>query len=101
MKLKKGDIVVITKGKDRGKKAKILRAFPSVEKIMVEGVNIHKRHRRRRSQREKGQIISMPVPFSVSNVKIVCGKCNRAARVQYQGHGKEKVRICSSCSEKL
>lgn len=101
MKLRKGDIVIITKGKDRGKKAKILRALPSDGKIVVEGVNIHKKNRRRRSQTEPGQIISIPLPFSVSNVKIICGKCGKAMRVQYQGIGKEKVRVCSSCSEKL
>ena len=101
MKIRKGDTVVVIKGKDRGKKAKVLRAFLHGGKIVVEGVNLKKKHRRPRRSGEKGQIISSAAPFSASNVKIVCGKCSKVVRVKYKGQGKERFRICSACSEKL
>jgi len=69
MKIKKGDIVKILAGKDRGKSGKVLRALPKEDKVVVEGVNVVKRHQRARSQNQKGGIIEKPMPLHVSNVK--------------------------------
>ena len=101
MKIHKGDTIVIVKGKDRGKVAKVLRAFPTLEHIVAEGVNVRKRHRRPRRGGEKGQIISFPAPFSTAQAKILCGKCGKATRVKYQGEGREKIRACKKCGEKI
>jgi large subunit ribosomal protein L24 len=71
MKIKKGDMVKVLTGASRGKTGKVLMAFPSMEKVLVEGVNIKKRHERARKQNQKGQIVERPAPVHVSNVKRV------------------------------
>jgi large subunit ribosomal protein L24 len=71
MKLKKGDNIIITTGKDKGKKGKVVRAFPKKNKILVEGLNMIKKHQRPRKSGEKGQILSVAMPFDVSNAKKV------------------------------
>jgi large subunit ribosomal protein L24 len=69
MKIKTGDSVTIISGKDKGKTAKVLRAFPREDKVLVEGINMKKRHERTRKQGGKGQIIDKPHPVHISNVK--------------------------------
>jgi len=101
MKIKKGDNVLITSGKDKGKKAKVLEAFPVEKKIVVEGVNIVRKHRRPKNEKEKGQIVEIPKAISVSNVKLVCPKCARPARVGYQLTEKKKYRICKKCQQEV
>jgi len=71
MKIKKGDNVIILTGKDKGKKGKVVRALPKENKVVLEGLNILKRHQRPRKSGEKGTIISMAMPLNVSNVKKV------------------------------
>jgi len=101
MKIKKGDTVLIISGKDKGKKAKILEAFPNERKISVEGVNIVKKHRRPKSEKEKGQVIHMPKPINVSNVKLICPKCNKSVRIGYKLVEKKKYRICKKCKQEI
>lgn len=74
MKIKKGDIVKVIAGNDRGKTGKVVRAFPSEDKVVVEDVRVVKKHQRARERNQKGQIIERPTPIHVSNVKIVSGK---------------------------
>ena len=71
MKIKKGDNEIILTGKDKGKKGKVVRALPKENKVVLEGLNILKRHQRPRKSGEKGTIISMAMPLNVSNVKKV------------------------------
>jgi len=103
MKIHKGDQVLITSGKDRGKKGKVLEAFPKEGKILVEGVNLRKKHQRPRKSGEKGQIISMPGALSVSNAKLICPKCGKPSRLGYKSslEGKRKVRICKKCQQEV
>ncbi len=70
MKLKKGDNIIIIAGKDKGKKGKITRAFPRDNKVVVEGLNIIKRHQRPRKTNEKGSIKEIEMPIHASNVKL-------------------------------
>ncbi len=67
--VKKGDIVQIISGKDKGKTGKILKAFPSKDRVLIEGINIYKKHIKPRSEQEKGQTVMVPRPLHVSNVK--------------------------------
>lgn len=69
MKIKKGDKVQVITGKDKGKKAPVVKAFPKLDKVLVEGVNIKKIHKRARRDGQKGQIIEQAAPIHVSNVK--------------------------------
>ncbi len=70
MKIKKGDLVKILSGDDKGKTAKVLRAFPANNKVLVEGINTIKRHQRPTREGQKGQIIEKPMPVHVSNVAV-------------------------------
>ena len=101
MKIKKNDTVLIITGKDRGKKAKVLEAFPKEGKIIVEGVNIIKKHRRPRKEGEKGQVVEISKPIDVSNIKIICPKCKQAARVGYKIIQDGKYRTCKKCGEEI
>ena len=69
MKIKKGDNVIVLTGKDKGKKGKVVRAFPKKGKVLVEGLNMAKRSQRPRKTSEKGQIMNIAMPIHVSNVK--------------------------------
>jgi large subunit ribosomal protein L24 len=117
-KIKKGDKVQIISGKDRLKRTKkgektlkanqgkVLQVLPSLRKIIVEGLNIRIKHVRPRKQGEQGQRIEMPAPVNISNVMLVCPKCNKPTRVGYKitksESGKtKKVRICKKCKETI
>ena len=99
MKIKKGDTILVINGKDKGKKAKVLEAFPRQNKIMVEGVNIVKKHSKPKKQGEKGKVLQIPSPFLASKVKIVCTRCNKATRVGYNIKDGKKNRICKKCQK--
>ncbi len=96
MKIKKGDTVVITAGKDRGKEGSVVRSFPKKEQVLVEGVNVVKRHQKSRRRGSVGQIVEKPMPIHVSNVAFKGAK-GKPVRVGYtqEGKGKEakKVRV--------
>ena len=97
MKIKKNDNVAVISGKDKGKSGKVLRAIPGLEKVLVESVNVVKRHQRPRKQGEKGQISQMPSPIHVSNVMLICPKCSKPTRVGYRFEGESKSRVCKKC----
>ncbi len=101
MRIKKDDKVLITKGKDRGKTGKVLHAFPNDNQVMVEGLNLMKKHVRPKKQGESGQIIEFPAPIDVSNVKLICPKCNEATRTGVERDGKNKRRVCKKCDKKF
>ncbi|MGD0576589.1 MAG: 50S ribosomal protein L24 [Candidatus Staskawiczbacteria bacterium] len=107
MKLKKGDNVLIIAGKDKGKTAKILKALPKELKILVEGANLKKKHVRPKREGEKGQVVAIPAPLDISNVKLICPKCGKATRVGYKterptGDGYPvKNRICKKCKQAI
>ena len=101
MKIIKEDTVLIISGKDRGKKGKVLEVFPKEDKIVVEGVNLKKKHQKPKKSGEKGQVISFPGPLSVSSVKLICPKCGKAARVGFKVTEKYKVRVCKKCKQEI
>ena len=101
MKIRKGDQVLILKGKDRGKKGKVLRGFPKETKVLVEGVNIKKVHKRPKKEGEKGQVVEVPSPINVSKIKLICPKCGAPAKVGYKSSGKEKLRVCKKCGGEI
>ena len=101
MRIKKGDNVKILSGKDRGKIGKVLRAIPSKERIVVKKMNIVKRHRRGRGQKQKSERISIPAPISVTNVQLVCPKCGKATRVGSKLVDGKKVRVCKKCNAEV
>lgn len=99
MKIKTGDKVEIILGKDRGKNGKIIQVFPKELKVVVEGINIIKKHLRTNRRGEKGQVIELSAPLAMSNVMLICPRCNKKVRVGYKIEGQKKQRTCKQCSE--
>jgi large subunit ribosomal protein L24 len=100
MKIRKNDTVLVIAGKDRGKKGKIRKALPKEDKIIVEGSNMIKRHSRAKGQARQAGIIELEAPMDISNVILICNKCNKPARVGFRflSDGR-KARICRACGE--
>lgn len=101
LKIKKNDQVKIIAGKDKGKVGKVLRVFPSQEKIIVEGLNLCKKHMKPRKEGEKGQRIEIPAKFNISNAMIVCSKCGKETRVGYKLVENKKFRFCKKCQAEI
>ena len=97
MKLKKNDNVYVTKGKNKGSSGKILAVFEDSGKVVIEGVNMRRRHIRARRSGEKGQIVSVEGRITTANVALVCSKCKKATRIGYKISEKGKVRVCKKC----
>jgi large subunit ribosomal protein L24 len=103
MNIKKGDTVLIITGKDRGKQGTVSRALPQVNKVIVEGLNIAKKHIRPQGQTRQGGIIEKAMPIHVSNTMLICTECGQPTRVahDYRASGAEqkmrKVRVCKKC----
>jgi large subunit ribosomal protein L24 len=101
MKLHKGDTVIITGGKDKGRKGKIEKIFPDIASVLVPGINMYKRHMKKRDQEHPGGIIDKSRPIPVAMVALICPKCNQATRVGYLVNKDEKIRICRKCEQSL
>lgn len=97
MKVKKNDNVLVLTGKDAGKIAKVLVALPKDNKIVVDGINVQKKHKKARSAQEVSSIVNQSGPIDASNVLVVCPACNKATRVAYKVEGDKKVRVCKKC----
>ena len=97
MKIKKGDQVLIISGKDRLKRGKVLDVFPKEARVVVEGLNLRKKHAKPKKQGEKGQIVQIPASLSVSAVKLICPKCGQPTRVGHKLIEHKKYRICKKC----
>ncbi|MBI2628160.1 MAG: 50S ribosomal protein L24 [Candidatus Niyogibacteria bacterium] len=96
--LKKEDTVFIISGKDRGKTGKILKVIPDLNKAIVEGANMVKKHRRPRRAGEKGSIIQISMPVRVSNLMLKCSHCKKPTRRAFKIlDNKTKARICKKC----
>lgn len=98
MKLRKGDKVKITAGKDKDKDGVIDRVYAKSEKILIQGINMVKRHVKKNQELPQGGIIDMPRPLRIANVALVCPKCAKTTRVSFQvdKEGKKK-RMCKKC----
>lgn len=100
MRIRKNDTVLVIAGKDRGKKGKVRFAYPKDQRLLVEGINFIKRHTRARGPVRQAGIIEREAPIHVSNVMLLCNKCNNPARVGYRFlEDGRKARFCRSCGE--
>ncbi len=100
MKIKKGDRVVVLTGKDVGKTGDVMRVIPERNRVIVDGVNVVKRHQKSTSPTQPGGIIEKDMPIHASNVAVMCSKCG-PTRVGYRFDGGEKVRVCRKCGKAL
>ncbi len=99
-KIRKNDEVMIMLGRDRGKRGKVLTSIPDKDRLIVEGVNMIKKHMRPRGTMRQAGIIEREAPIHVSDVQLICKKCSKPTRVGFlvMDSG-DKVRICRKCSE--
>ena len=100
MKIKKEDTVLVIVGKDKGKKGKVRQIMPKDNVLIIEGVNVVKRHMKPRGQARQAGIIEREAPLQISNVMLLCPKCNKPVRIQSKilEDGK-RVRVCGKCDE--
>jgi len=101
LKIKRNDNVIMLSGKDRGKKAKVILILPQKDRVVVEGLNLIKKHVRARKQGQKGQVIHKERAVSASSVALVCKSCGKPTRVGYKFEGNNKVRICKKCRNEV
>ncbi len=99
--VKTGDTVMVLSGKDKGKKGKVLSTIPKSQKVIVEGVNIIKKHQKPRKQGETGGIIEREAAMYACKVNIFCTKCNKATRIAHKIEGDKKTRVCKHCGASL
>ena len=101
MKLKKGDLVTVVRGKDSGKTEKIVKVFSKENKVLVENVNQFKRHVKSRMPGQKSEIITLTKPLALASVRLVCPKCKKLTRVGFKMLKDEKVRVCKKCNAEI
>jgi large subunit ribosomal protein L24 len=96
--IRRNDNVVVTTGKDNGKRGRVLKVMPDRNRVVVEGVNVIKRHTRPNPQRNiKGGIVEREGSVHASNVRIVCPECGKPTRIGHAQQGDRKVRVCRKC----
>jgi len=101
MNIKKGDLVLIKKGKDKEKSGKVIKILPKSDKVVVEGLNLVKKIQKPKKAGEKGQMISIPRPVFRANIMLICPSCKRSTRISYNKDDKTKYRICKKCGSKI
>jgi large subunit ribosomal protein L24 len=108
MYIRRNDIVQVISGEDKGKTGKVLKAFPSKKRVVVEGINFIKKHMRRSGKAgQQGGIIEKEASIDISNVLLYCQRCGKGVRVGMKitkgedGKNKEKIRVCKKCGEEF
>ncbi len=102
LKIRKGDRVRVLTGKDRGKEGEVMRALPRDRKLIVDGVNVAKKHQRPTRATQQGGIIDKDMPIPVANVALVCPSCGKPTRVGYKfDKAGQKTRVCRRCEGEI
>jgi len=97
MEIKKGDTVVVISGEEKGKKATVIKAYPSKHKVVLEGVNMVTKHMKARGANQPGGKVEQPAAIDVSNVMLVCPVCGKATKVAHAKADGKNVRTCKKC----
>lgn len=100
-KFKKGDEVMVTSGKDKGKKGKIEKVFKKDDSVLVTGVNLYKKHVKAQSAKRPGGIVEIAKPLPVSAIALICPKCSLPTRVGFRIIAKGKERFCKKCNQTI
>jgi len=99
--VRRNDTVQVMVGESAGQRGRVLRVFPKKERVVVEGVNLMTKHVRRGTQYPMGARLRREAPLSLSNVLVVCPRCDRGVRVGFQQGQTGKVRVCKRCGEEI
>jgi len=97
-KFKINDTVQITSGKDKGRTGKVLKVLPADQKVLVEGLNVYKKHIKPKGN-EPGTIVTLPRAISTAHVSIICTSCGKPTRVGFDASQSPKVRVCHKCRQ--
>jgi large subunit ribosomal protein L24 len=102
MQIKKNDTVLVTAGKEKGKRGRVIAVYPRENRILIEKLNMIKRHTRPNQQLRQGGIVEKESPISAANVKLICAKCDKPTSIarKAQGDG-TRVRVCKACDATL
>ncbi len=101
MKLKKGETVIVTRGKDKGKEGSVEKVFKAMNKVLVAGANEYKKHIKKNPGGQKSEIVTITKPLPVGAVSLICPKCKKATRVGYRIDKGVKARICRKCKKEI
>ena len=106
MNVRRGDTVIVLAGKDRGKRGTVERVQKTKRGfgVVIPGINMAKRHTRARTRTQSAGIIDLPVPLHVSNVQVVCPRCNKPTRIAHgklEGEHGRRTRVCKQCGEQI
>jgi large subunit ribosomal protein L24 len=105
IRIRRNDLVEVVRGEEKGKRGKVLKIVHDKDhrhvRILIDGVNMVKRHRRMTRQGQPGGIIDMPVPLNIANVALLCPKCGAKTRIRHERHEGHRVRVCklAECQE--
>lgn len=99
--VKRDDVVMVISGDDKGKKGKVLRVAPDEGKILVQGVNMVKKHVKPRKQGQEGGILTVEGAFYADKVMLYCPKCDRGVRIRHKFENDKKIKICAKCGAEI
>lgn len=101
MKIKKGDKVKITAGKDKGRDGVVEKVYKNANKVIITGMNLYKKHVKKNEKMPQGGIVDLPRAIDVSKLALVCSKCGKVTRVGIKIEKNKKYRICKKCDSKI
>lgn len=101
MKIKKGDTIIVTRGKDKGRTGEVQKALQTANKVLVADINTYKKHVKRNASGQPSEIVVMSRPLPVSVVALMCPKCKKQTRVGYKIEKDVKVRVCKKCGKEV
>lgn len=97
--IKKNDLVEVNTGEEKGRRGRVLKIIPQKEQVLIEGINLVKKHQRARSQTKPSGIVTLPAPVHFSNLVLICPKCGKKTKVKREKIENRRVRICKECGE--
>jgi len=97
--IRKNDLVEVNTGEEQGRRGRVLEVVPEKQQAIVEGINLVKKHQRARSQTKPSGIVTVPGPMHISNLALICPKCNKKSKTKRDTVDKKRVRICKKCGE--
>lgn len=101
MKIKKGDKIKVSAGKDKDREGSVQRVYVKSQTVLVPGINIYKKHIKKSEKTPQGGVVEVPRPLHVSKVTLICPKCGKTTRVSYEIVKGRKFRVCKKCKSKI
>ncbi|OGK25100.1 50S ribosomal protein L24 [Candidatus Roizmanbacteria bacterium RIFCSPLOWO2_01_FULL_37_13] len=101
MKIKKGDKVKVIAGKDKGREAVVERVYPKGKKLLIQGINIYKKHIKKNEKMPQGGVVEVPRPLDSAKVMLICPKCGKTTRLGYEIAKDRKYRVCKKCKTRI